>query len=136
LIFLLIAGGLPVFLYNSPGKNIFLNIGLGVWDSYNMISGFIGNLLSYIRLFALGLSSAVLGMVFNKLALSLLDMPPVVGHLLFLVLLLIGHSLNLFMAALGSFVHPMRLTFVEFYGTVGFTGGGKEYKPFSKTSKN
>ena len=97
-----------------------------------MASGLVGDLLSYIRLFALGLSSAVLGMVFNKLAVSLLGLPPVLGHLLFLVLLLLGHTLNLFMAALGSFVHPMRLTSVEFYKNAGFTGGGKEYQPFVK----
>lgn len=133
---LISVGGAMVFLFNSPGKNIFLNIGLGIWDAYGMISGFIGDLLSYIRLFALGLSSAVLGMVFNKLALGLLALPPGLGELLFVVLLLVGHTLNLFLAALGSFVHPMRLTFVEFYKNAGFAGGGKEFKPFSKTVNN
>lgn len=126
-------GGAMVFFFNAPGKNIFMNMGLGLWDAYGMISGFIGDLLSYIRLFALGLSSAVLGMVFNKLALGLLALPPGLGELLFVLLLLIGHTLNLFLAALGSFVHPMRLTFVEFYKNAGFAGGGKEFKPFSKT---
>jgi V/A-type H+-transporting ATPase subunit I len=48
------------------------------------------------------------------------------------ILLLFGHSINIFLAALGSFVHPMRLTFVEFYTNSGFTGGGKEYNPFNK----
>lgn len=130
---LVAVGAAMVFFFNAPGKNIFMNMGLGLWDAYGMVSGFIGDLLSYIRLFALGLSSAVLGMVFNKLALGLLALPPGLGELLFVVLLLVGHTLNLFLAALGSFVHPMRLTFVEFYKNAGFAGGGKEFKPFSKT---
>ena len=133
IIALLVITGTPIFFYNSPGKNIFLNLGLGIWDAYGMVSGFVGDLLSYIRLFALGLSSAVLGMVFNKLAISLLDLPPGLGQILFIVLLIVGHTLNIFLASLGSFVHPMRLTFVEFYKNAGFTGGGKEYKPFGKS---
>jgi V/A-type H+-transporting ATPase subunit I len=55
---------------------------------------------------------------------------PYVGWFFFLLILLIGHSMNIAMATLGSFVHPMRLTFVEFYKNAGFTGGGIEYKPF------
>ena len=46
-----------------------------------------------------------------------------------LIILLAGHSLNIFMSGLGAFVHPMRLTFVEFYKNTGFEGGGKKYKP-------
>ncbi|HSL85593.1 MAG TPA: hypothetical protein VK861_01515, partial [Bacteroidales bacterium] len=79
--------------------------------------------------FALGISSSILGFVFNQISLQLLAVP-YVGWLFFLVLLLFGHSLNLAIATLGSFVHPMRLTFVEFYKNAGFKGGGVEYKPF------
>jgi V/A-type H+-transporting ATPase subunit I len=50
------------------------------------------------------------------------------------LILAFGHSLNFFMAALGSFVHPLRLTFVEFYKNAGFTGGGKKYQPFETTN--
>lgn len=87
-------------------------------------------------MFAIGLSSAILGFVFNDLAVQLLSMPPVIGELFFVLLLLFGHSINIFLSALGSFVHPMRLTFVEFYKNAGFTGGGKEYKPFEYKLKN
>ena len=52
----LVAGLLMAYLYNSPDKNIFVNIGLGLWDSYNMATGLLGDILSYVRLFALGLS--------------------------------------------------------------------------------
>ncbi|MFW5821221.1 MAG: V-type ATP synthase subunit I, partial [Bacteroidota bacterium] len=126
---LLVIAGVFIFLLNNAGKNIFIRIGSGIWDSYGTVTGLFGDLLSYIRLFALGISSAILGFVFNDISLQLLDIP-YIGWLLFLVLLLFGHSINLFMATLGGFIHPMRLTFVEFYKNAGFTGGGKKYKPF------
>lgn len=126
---LLIAAGILIFLFNTPGLNVFLRIGKGVWDSYNVLTGIFGDLLSYIRLFALGISSSILGFVFNEISLQMLPVP-YVGWLLFLLLLIVGHSMNIAIATLGSFVHPMRLTFVEFYKNAGFTGGGIEYKPF------
>ena len=75
---------------------------------------------------------AVLGLVFNDLALNMSGDIPVLKQILMLVILVFGHGVNLFMACLGSFVHPMRLTFVEFYKNAGFEGGGKKYRPFSK----
>ncbi|MCG8701848.1 MAG: hypothetical protein MI922_27590 [Bacteroidales bacterium] len=128
----LIVGGVPALFYNSPGKNIFLNFGLGIWDTYGMASGLLGDLLSYIRLFALGISSAVLGSVFNQLAMDLSPDTIIVKQIVMVLILAFGHSLNLFMAALGSFVHPLRLTFVEFYKNAGFNGGGSKYEPFRK----
>jgi V/A-type H+-transporting ATPase subunit I len=123
--------GVLVFFFSNP-KNIFASIGEGIWSVYTMATGRLGDLLSYIRLFALALSSSILGYVFNDLALQVLHGGvPVVSQLFFVVLLLFGHGINISLAALGSFVHPMRLTFVEFYmNNAGFTGGGKEYKPF------
>ena len=88
-----------------------------------------------VRLFALGLSSAILGFVINDIAVQILGSAPVIGHIFFVVFLLFGHTLNILIASLGSFVHPMRLTFVEFYKNAGFLGGGKEYKPFAKQNK-
>ena len=123
-------GGILVLFLNSPGKSIFLNFGLGLWNSYNMVTGVLGDLLSYIRLFALGISSAILGFVFNSLALSVSG--SVIGVFFMVIILVVGHGINLFMASLGSFVHPMRLTFVEFYKNSGFAGGGKKYSPFRK----
>jgi V/A-type H+-transporting ATPase subunit I len=125
----LVISGILIFLFNNPGKNVFIRFGLGIWDSYNVVTGIFGDLLSYIRLFALGISSSILGFVFNEISLQMLSVP-YVGWLFFVILLLVGHSLNIAIAALGSFVHPMRLTFVEFYKNAGFTGGGIEYKPF------
>lgn len=125
-------GAAMALLYNSPEKNIFLNFGLGLWDTYSMVTGLLGDVLSYIRLFALGLSSAILGNVFNQLAFELTGNIPVVSQLLTVLILLLGHAINFFMAALGAFVHPLRLTFVEFFKNTGFEGGGIKYRPFSE----
>jgi V/A-type H+/Na+-transporting ATPase subunit I len=124
--------GVMIFLLNAPDKGILANIGLGLWGAYNMATGLLGDLLSYIRLFALGISSAILGYVFNMLSSQLSGSIPVVSLLIMMVILLIGHGINIFMSSLGSFVHSMRLTFVEFYKNSGFDGRGKAYQPFSK----
>jgi V/A-type H+-transporting ATPase subunit I len=123
-------GGFMILVINNLTRNPLINVGVGLWDSYNMITGILGDLLSYIRLFALGISSAILGFVFNSLALSMAG--SVVGVFFMIIVLVVGHSINLFMSGLGSFVHPMRLTFVEFYKNAGFSGGGKKYNPFRK----
>lgn len=121
--------GALIFVLNKPGVNIFARIGSGIWDSYGMVTGLFGDILSYIRLFALGISSAILGFVFNDISLELLSIP-YIGWLFFLVILIAGHGINIFLATLGGFIHPMRLTFVEFYKNADFKGGGEKYQPF------
>ncbi|MDO5572123.1 MAG: V-type ATPase 116kDa subunit family protein [Bacteroidales bacterium] len=128
-------GALGIFLFNNIKRNPIINIGSGLWDSYNMASGLLGDILSYVRLFALGISGSVLGLVFNDLAVQMSPDIPVVGFLVSIPILLFGHGINIFMSGLGAFVHPMRLTFVEFYKNAGFEGGGKKYKPFSHIKK-
>lgn len=121
-----------IFFFNSPGKNPLLNVGLGLYDTYNMATGLLGDVLSYVRLFALGLSGGILASVFNSLALGLKPDNLIGGSLVFLLIFLFGHAMNIFMNVLGAIVHPMRLTFVEFYKNAEFTGGGKRYEPFKK----
>jgi V/A-type H+/Na+-transporting ATPase subunit I len=129
---LLVISGLLIFIFNHPKRNVFMNFGLGIWDTYGMLTGLLGDLLSYLRLFALGVSSAILGMVFNSMALSMAPDNIILGPIVMIIILVFGHGITLFMAALGAFVHPIRLTFVEFYKNAGFTGGGKKYQPFKK----
>ena len=126
-----------IFLYNNPSayKNPItgplLNIGGGVWATYGMATGLLGDLLSYIRLFALGLTGGVLGGVFNSLALDLTSsMPWFVRWLPMVLILLAGHGITFALSMISAFVHPMRLTFVEFFKNADFEGGGKEYTPF------
>ena len=122
--------GVMIFLFNSPGKNVFVNIGLGLWDSYNMVTGLLGDILSYVRLFALGLSGGILASVFNSLAAGMSPDNVIAGPIVMVLIFVIGHAINIFMNVLGAMVHPMRLTFVEFFKNSGYEGGGKEYKPF------
>lgn len=127
-----VAGLLMAYLYNSPGKNVFVNIGLGLWDSYNMATGLLGDILSYVRLFALGLSGGILASVFNSLASGMSPDNVIAGPIVMVLIFVLGHSINIFMNVLGAMVHPMRLTFVEFFKNSGYEGGGKEYSPFKK----
>lgn len=127
-----------IYLFNNPGayrKNRFLapllNLGGGLWATYGMSTGLLGDLLSYIRLFALGLTGGVLGGVFNSLATEMTEGLPMGANVLVMVLiLLIGHGLTFALSMISAFVHPMRLTFVEFFKNADFNGGGKEYAPF------
>ena len=107
-----------------------LNLGSGLWATYGMSTGLLGDLLSYIRLFALGLTGGVLGSVFNSLAIDMSPQIPVVHEVVMLLILLLGHSINFGLCMISSFVHPMRLTFVEYFKNADFSGNGKEYKPF------
>ncbi|MBN1758721.1 MAG: hypothetical protein JW863_10405 [Chitinispirillaceae bacterium] len=95
---------------------------------YFTLSGAVGDILSYIRLFALGLSSGILGYVINDIGFQMAGIK-YVGWIACILFLVIGHVGNLLLSGLGSFVHPLRLTFVEFYGNLEFKGGGKEYSP-------
>ena len=122
---------LGIYFYNTPDKNVFMNFGSGIWSTYNMATGLLGDLLSYVRLFALGLTGGVLGSVFNELAFGMTEsMPWTVRWLPLLIILLLGHGINFALCMISSFVHPMRLTFVEFFKNAEFEGGGKEYSPF------
>ena len=131
---ILIVAAVLIFLFNSPGKNPLLNIGLGLWDTYNMATGLLGDVLSYVRLFALGLSGGILANVFNSMAVGMKPDNPVAGFIVMVLIFVIGHALNIFMNILGAIVHPMRLTFVEFFKNAGYAGGGMEYKPFKITN--
>jgi V/A-type H+-transporting ATPase subunit I len=131
---ILIVAAVLIFLLNSPGKNPLLNIGLGLWDTYNMATGLLGDVLSYVRLFALGLSGGILANVFNSMAVGMAPDNKVAGFIVMVLIFVIGHALNIFMNILGAIVHPMRLTFVEFFKNSGYTGGGTEYRPFRTIS--
>ena len=130
---LAVVSGLGIFIFNTPGKNPLANIGSGLWDTYNMITGLLGDVLSYIRLYALGLAGGMLGQAFNILGGMMVEngFGPI-NWLPFALIVLFGHTLNLAMSCLGAFVHPLRLTFVEYFKNAGYEGKGKEYSPLKK----
>ena len=132
-----VVSALGIYIFNTPGKNPLLNIGSGLWDTYNMVTGILGDVLSYIRLYALGLAGGMLGQAFNILGGIIVgDGISVINFLPFALILLFGHSLNLAMSCLGAFVHPLRLTFVEYFKNAGYEGKGKEYNPLTKEKNN
>ena len=124
---------LGIFVFNTPGRNPLINIGAGLWDTYGMTTGLLGDVLSYIRLYALGLAGGMLGAAFNQLGTLVLGENPNVGTWIgFILIVTFGHVLNLLMACLGAFVHPLRLSFVEYFKNAGYEGNGKLYQPFKK----
>jgi len=129
-----IAGAILVLLFSSDSKNIFSRIGSGIVSFWDVTSIF-GDTLSYIRLFGLGTAGAILGMVVNSVAGSLSGVP-YMGWLLAGFMLVAGHILVLLLSSLGAFVHPMRLTFVEFYKNANFSGGGRPFRPLGEKNRS
>ena len=123
---------LGIFIFNKWGRSPIVNIGAGLWDTYNMASGLMGDVLSYVRLYALGLSGGMLGQTFNLIADMVKGTDPTWQWIPFIVILLFGHVLNLGLSGLGAFVHPLRLNFVEFFKNAGYEGQGVEYNPVRK----
>ena len=137
-------GAVLMLLLNNIKRNPLINIGSGLWDAYNNITGLLSDVLSYIRLFAIGLSGGVLAQVFNSLDMGLTGLDAGiesfgVGTIFQIIgataILLIGHGINLFMSAISSFVHPMRLTFVEFYKNAGFEMTTRQFEPLTNEKK-
>ena len=126
---------LGIYIFNTPGRNPLINIGAGLWETYNMATGILGDVLSYIRLYALGLAGGMLGAAFNNLGLMIMGGSTEGATwqwLPFVLILVLGHVLNLAMSALGAFVHPLRLSFVEYFKNAGYEGKGTLYQPFKK----
>jgi V/A-type H+-transporting ATPase subunit I len=121
---------LGIYIFNTPGQNPLINIGAGLWDTYNMATGILGDVLSYIRLFALGLAGGMLGQAFNNLA-EMVRGDNILTWIPFVLILLFGHVLNVLMSSLGAFVHPLRLTFVEYFKNAGYEGKGAAYNPLT-----
>ena len=129
-----------IYLLNNIRRNVFMNIGAGLWDTYNMATGLMGDLLSYLRLYALGLAGGMLGGVFNDLGMQLRDSMSdflfgIPGWICFGLIFVFGHSLNIALSCLSGYVHSIRLTFVEYFKNSGYDGKGTMYKPFSSSNK-
>jgi V/A-type H+-transporting ATPase subunit I len=130
-----------LLLFNSLDKTIFVRPLTGLWELFNYSTGLLSNVLSYLRLFALGLAGGLLAAAINNIGFMFITAkdgtvnPASPGVVLTVLVLIAGHALNFGLSGLGSFIHPLRLMFVEFYGAVGFQGGSKPFIPFSKIEK-
>lgn len=127
-----VVSALGIFMFNDIHRNPLVNIGSGLYETYNTVTGLLGDVLSYLRLYALGLAGGMLGNAFNQLGLSVygIDVPGV-NILCFVLIVGFGHVLNLAMCCLGAFVHPLRLNFLEFFKNSGYEGTGKAYSPLT-----
>ena len=125
-----------IYLLNDLHRNVLVNIGAGVWDTYNMATGLMGDILSYMRLYALGLAGGMLGGVFNSLGLMVQEgIGGIPGWVVCCLILVLGHAFNIAMSCISAFVHPLRLNFVEYFKNSGYEGTGVLYNPFTNIDK-
>ncbi len=129
---LAIIGAVGLLLMSGrDSKNPVLRIALGAYDIYN-ITGWLSDVLSYSRLLALGLATGVIASVVNQMG-SMFG-KGIVGVIGFVIVFIVGHTLNLAINLLGAYVHTNRLQFVEFFGKF-YEGGGKPFEPFKSDTK-
>ena len=121
-----------VITQGRSNKNIILKAAGGVLSLYNII-GYFSDILSYSRLFALGLSTAVLAVVVNNFVMLFKDLP-FIGIIVATSVFIIGHLFNMVISGMGAFIHSTRLQYVEFF-TKFYEGGGVPFKPFKVITK-
>ena len=119
----------------STGEGIFQKVGKSLGSLYGII-GYVGDILSYSRILALGLATGIIAMVINMIALIFMDMIPIPGVDLIIagIILVVGHIGNLLINALGAFIHSARLQFVEFFSRF-MEGGGRYFQPLGKNGR-
>ncbi|MDO4313440.1 MAG: V-type ATP synthase subunit I [Eubacteriales bacterium] len=120
-----------VLMSGRDNKNLLLRLAFGAYDLYN-VTGWLSDVLSYSRLLALGLATGVIASVINQMA--GMAGKSVMGAIMFVVIFVVGHTLNLAINLLGAYVHTNRLQFVEFFGKF-YEGGGRAFEPFRSDTK-
>lgn len=128
--YLFVAALVLIVLFKSPG-GVLKRLGGGLWGLYDWVLGLFGDVMSYLRIFGLGLSSGIIAQVVNTIAWMVLSSGSVAGYIGGVLILLIGHTFNFAMAVLGSTVHAARLQFLEFFGKF-YEGGGQAFRPFAR----
>lgn len=115
----------------KPVKKIFSGFLSGLYGVYNAASGYLGDILSYARLLALGLCTGVIASVINQLGATPLGGNPVI----FIIVFIIGHTVNIAINLIGAYVHTNRLQYVEFFSKF-YEGGGTMFQPLKVNSKS
>ena len=113
-------------------KGILKRTFLGLYGLYGIVGCF-GDILSYVRLFALGLATVAMAIAVNTIS-DFVKGVPVFGYILMPVFFVVGHIANLFINALSGFIHTLRLQFVEFF-TKFYEGGGRAFQPFVREGR-
>lgn len=128
------AGALGIILTSGrDSKNWVVRILRGLYGLYGA-TGYLSDILSYSRLLALGLATGVIGTVINKMAGMAAEPLGGFGIVVFALIFLLGHGINLGINLLGAYVHTNRLQFVEFFGKF-YNGGGRKFEPFAAHTK-
>lgn len=133
----LLALSVAAVVVGGPARSTVLAVLVGAYETYGM-TGLISDFLSYTRLAALGLASVLVGQVMNMLGAMVAPMrigPVPIGWLFAVLILVVGHGVNVAINLLGAFVHPTRLQFVEFFSKF-YEGGGTAYRPFRPYTKS
>lgn len=133
----LLALSVGAVVVGGPARSTLLAVLVGAYETYGM-TGLISDFLSYTRLAALGLASVLVGQVMNMLGAMVAPMqlgPVPIGWLFAVLILVVGHGVNVAINLLGAFVHPTRLQFVEFFSKF-YEGGGTAYRPFRPYTKS
>lgn len=125
---LAVGAALIILTAGRSSKNILGKLGGGLYALYNYTTGYIGDILSYSRLLALSLVTGVVASAINMLA----AMPG--NIIIFVVIFLIGHMVNIAINLIGTYVHTNRLQFVEFFSKF-YEGSGRAFTPFRINSK-
>ncbi|TKJ46549.1 hypothetical protein CEE34_08395 [Candidatus Aerophobetes bacterium Ae_b3a] len=126
-------GMLALFLFvGRKSKSIFTRFAKGGYELYGIVQIF-ADILSYSRLLALGLATAVIASVINTIAVMLGE-TPFIGPVLMVIILIVGHMGNILISCLSGFIHTCRLQFVEFFIKF-YEGGGTSFKPFQREGK-
>ncbi|MDY6796463.1 MAG: V-type ATP synthase subunit I [Actinomycetota bacterium] len=133
LVFVVVSVLLTIATGGRESESIFGRVANGVFALYSNITGFFGDTLSYVRLFALGMATMLVAMVVNEIGKQLLGIP-VLGYVLLAMIVVGGHTFNLGISFIGAFVHPLRLQYVEFFSKF-YDNGAKPYDPFRIFSK-
>lgn len=130
----LAAAGALIFILTSSraSRNPLARLGGGLYAMYNFASGYLSDILSYSRLLALGLATGSIASVINMMAAMPQNM--VVKTILLIVVLPIGHALNIAINMLGAYVHSARLQFVEMFSKF-YEGGGRAFQPLTVKTK-
>ena len=129
---LVIGGVLLILTQGRSKKNIFSKLAGGLFSLYDVV-GFLSDVLSYSRLLALGLATSIIASIINEIS-FMFDFPIVLKIILAAAILLVGHTVNFGINALGAYVHSCRLQYLEFFGKF-FTGGGQAFSPLKINTK-
>jgi V/A-type H+-transporting ATPase subunit I len=132
-LWMVIGGLVVVFLTNGRSRKGIFRKFIGGFSGVYSATGYISDILSYCRLFGMGLATSVIAMVFNTIA--GLFFSNVVGYIIAAIIMTVGHVFNIAINALGAFVHTARLQFIEFYGKF-YEGGGHAFAPLELKTKN